>query len=221
MKKFTTQKINQPNSYILGCAKFMFCVAFLFIFSFSTQAAVNVNKHLDEIKIIENYLNNIKNLSAKFIQESHNKNIVEGKFLLSRPGKMRIEYLAKPKIVIIVNGSVLSYYDTELDEISFIRTNTTPASFLTRKNISFLAKDVEIKSFYNSKNYLKISVEKKNHKESGEFSLIFSKNPIRFEKMEVKNDLDQVTTITLYDIDLKSNIKDSNFITKKRNEEEF
>jgi outer membrane lipoprotein-sorting protein len=56
---------------------------------------------------------------------------------------------------------------------------------------------------------------KKNRKEAGEFSLIFSTNPLRFDKMEVKNDLDQTIRVTLSDIDFISQISDKMFVLKK------
>ena len=55
--------------------------------------ALNVIAQFEsDLSQIELYLNNIKNLSAKFVQETSDGNIAEGKFFLSRPGKMRIEY---------------------------------------------------------------------------------------------------------------------------------
>ena len=105
---------------------------------------------------------------------------------------MRIEYDTDPAIVIVVNGPVLSYYDIELEEISNLRTNTTPASLLTRKNISFLAKDIEIIDIEKNQNYIKLTIAKKNNKDSGNFSLLFNLDPIEFLQMEVKNDLDDL-----------------------------
>jgi outer membrane lipoprotein-sorting protein len=168
-----------------------------------------------ELQQIESYLNNIKNLSAEFIQESSGGNLLKGRFFLSRPGKMRIEYITQPKIIIVVNGSVLSYYDVELDEISHLSTNTTPASFLTREKISFDAKDVEITNIKKFADQIKISVMKKNRKEAGEFSLIFATRPLQFVKMEVKNDLDQTIGVTLLDTDFSSIISNEMFIIKK------
>jgi outer membrane lipoprotein-sorting protein len=219
MKKLTTQKkfktlLKAAKSYV-GIA----CVAFCFIAipQNLVAASSNFGQNSLELKQIESYLNNIKNLSAKFVQETSDGNIVEGKFFLSRPGKMRIEYATQPKIIIVVNGSVLSYYDVELDEISHLSTNTTPASFLTRPNISFDAKDVEITDFKKSANQIKVSVMKKNRKEAGEFSLVFALNPLRFLKMEVKNDLNQIIGVTLLDTDFSSDISDKMFILKKAN----
>jgi len=219
MKKHITHvKLKTSVQKIISYASLVSCVAF-FYFAESQSFAANKTAKIseenqEEIKQIETYLNNIKTLSAKFVQESDGGTLVEGKFFLSRPGKMRIEYLAQPKILIIVNGSVLSYRDVELDETSRLSTNTTPASFLTRANISFDAKDVEVTNVKKSANQIKISVMKKNRKEAGEFSLVFSTNPLKFLKMEVKNDLDQIITVTLSNIDFIAPISDKMFVIK-------
>lgn len=191
------------------------CIAFCFMSNSAFSAESNFQKYNSDLAEIENYLNNIKNLSASFIQESFDGSISEGNFFLSRPGKMRIEYVANPKVLIIVNGSVLSYTDTELEETSYISTNTTPASFLTRKNISFSAKDVEITNISTKSNSINVSITKKNRKEAGEFTLTFSKNPLRFTKMEVKNDLNENVKITLGNINFDKKLSDSLFIVKK------
>ncbi len=199
---------------------FVTCVAFYFP---QTALAKAPNKdallqqYATDLEQIESYLNNIQNLSTKFVQESSDGNLVEGKLFLSRPGKMRVEYNADPKILIIVNGSVLAYNDVELDETSYLSTNTTPASFLTRPNISFSAKDVELTNVKKSDHQIKVSVMKKNRKEAGEFSVIFTTNPLKFAKMEVKNDLDQVTTVTLSDPDFTKQIASSMFVIKNKN----
>ncbi len=215
MKKFIIQNLSSISSAVKSYASLVACVAF-FLFSFNCfSAEKNFENHRVELEQIENYLNSIKNLSAKFTQETSDGNFVEGKFFLSRPGKMRVEYLAKPKIVIVVNGSILSYFDVELDEVSRLSTNTTPASFLTRDKISFFAKDVELTDVKKSANQIKVSVMKKNRKEAGEFSLVFSTNPLRFIKMEVKNDLEQIIDVVLSDTDFTSPISDKMFVVKK------
>ena len=201
---------------ILSYAGLAICVAF---FIAQNAAAENLaEKYQADLAPIESYLNNIKNLSAKFTQESDG-HLVEGKFFLARnsesSGKMRVEYATQPKILIVVNGSILSYYDIELEEISHLSTNTTPASFLTRPNISFLAKDVEVTAVKKGANQIKISLMKKNRKDAGEFSLTFQTNPLQVVKMEIKNERDQVVAVTLSDIDFSSVISDKMFVIKK------
>ena len=156
-------------------------------------------------------------MNASFIQESSTGEISKGKFLLSRPGKMRVEYDKPTPLLIIANGSVLAYTDLELEETSYLSTNSTPASFLTRKNFSFSAKDVEITNFVKSDNLIKVGIVKKNKKEAGVFSLIFTANPLRFIKMEVKNDLDEITKVSFVTAKFDQAIDNKMFVIKNKN----
>ena len=208
---------NSIKSGFKSYARLFSSVAFFCVLAQNTYA-IDISQHQSDLDEIEKYLNNISNLSADFVQNSEGA-VVEGKFYLARnketSGKMRVEYNASPKILIIVNGAVLSYFDVELDEVSHLRTNTTPASLLTRPNISFNAKDVEVTDVKKTENQIKISLMKKNRKEAGEFSLIFKTNPIEFSKMEVKNDLNQKVLVTLSNINFEKKLPNNLFIIKQ------
>jgi outer membrane lipoprotein-sorting protein len=130
---------------------------------------------------------------------------------------MRVEYNKPTPVLIIANGSVLAYTDLELEETSYLSTNSTPASFLTRKNFSFFAKDVEITDFEKSTDTIKVGIVKKNKKEAGTFSLIFKTNPLRFVKMEVKNDLDEITKVSFTTVKFDETIDDQLFVIKNKN----
>lgn len=196
-------------------AIFLFCISLNQSLAQTHQDFLNRNK--SDLTQIENYLNNIKFLNASFIQESSTGEISKGKFLLSRPGKMRVEYDKPTPLLIIANGSVLAYTDLELEETSYLSTNSTPASFLTRKNFSFSAKDVEITNFVKSDNLIKVGIVKKNKKEAGVFSLIFTANPLRFIKMEVKNDLDEITKVSFVTAKFDQAIDNKMFVIKNKN----
>jgi outer membrane lipoprotein-sorting protein len=230
MKKHITQKkFNGIIAKKYWLRSIFFSVALSLIFFIGQGSSIakenpslsqKISEHQEDIKNIENFLNNISNLTANFTQNT-SENSINGKFYLSRnkdqSGKMRVEYFANPKILIVVNGPILSYQDIELDEISRISTNTTPASFLTRPNISFFSKDIQITNFEKSAELIKISLLKKNRKEAGEFSLIFKTSPLEFIKMEVKNDLGQIVSVTLKNIDFTSSIPNKLFIIKDDN----
>lgn len=220
MKKSITQIIKNLINNIKSYARFTSWVAFCLVLMTQNSQSFSITKeNKKNLELIESYLNNIKFLSANFIQESPDGSVVEGLFYLSRPGKMRVEYVAQPKILIIVNGSVLSYIDTELDETSHLRTNTTPASFLTRNKISFNAKDVEVTNIINSNELITVSIVKKNRKEAGEFALTFSKRPFKFIKMEVTNELEEKTSIAFTKTNFTKKLPNNLFFTKKDEDE--
>lgn len=194
----------------------IYFVCYFFITN-STMAQNISEKHKLELAKIENYLNQIIYLSSDFIQTSPEGDVNYGKFYLSRPGKMRIEYDKEIPILIVVNGSILSYLDLELEENSQFTTSSTPASFLTRKNILFSAKDIELLDFTDDGKRYIVSIRKKNRKEAGIFYLIFNKNPISFLEMRVKNDLDQITDISFINPDFRSKISSNKFIIRNSN----
>lgn len=207
MKKFTILRTYSLLAKIL---------TLLFILSSGYSFASNnlANEYAQELSLVENYLNSIQNFSANFTQESSDKEVASGKFYLSRPGKMKIEYLDGPPIEITVNKSVLLYYDRELEESSFIKTNTTPASFLTRKNISFSAKDIRIEDIKKTDTEILISISKKNSKYQGNFKLVFKTNPIEFISMAVEDDSGNLTTINLFNQNFAPKLKKDLFVIK-------
>lgn len=195
----------------------LFCLLLLFsIFFTRTSFASNSKDHYIYLSKIEKFLNNIKNLSSDFTQ-NHEGQTAHGKFYISRPGKMRVEYISDPRLLITVNGSVLTYKDLELDEVANLSTNTTPASLLTRKNISFKAKDISIERLTIGSNYISVTVMKKNNPEAGKFRLFFNKEISRFDKMEIIDDLNQVITVKLKNIKYPEKLSPNLFYIKSGN----
>ncbi len=223
MKKFTTRNkfdLISKNGYvgnIKSCIAIFSCLFFFATLNNAALASSNlIADHQADLQKIEKYLNNIQNLSADFTQKSESGQ-VKGRFYLSRPGKMRVEYKGQPKILIVVNGSVLTYKDLELDEISSLGTNTTPASFLTRDHISFDAKDVKLVDFTKNDEFTSVAVIKKNRPEAGEFRLIFKNEPFGFVKMEVKDEFNQITSIGLENITFPQNLDSDLFVIRNKN----
>ena len=88
------------------------------------------NKLIDQL---ENYLNQFEKISAEFIQSSSTGSQESGKILISKPGKLRIEYKKSKELLIIADGTWLHYFDTELNEIQSIIIEKSPAWILLKK----------------------------------------------------------------------------------------
>lgn len=173
-----------------------------------------MSKNLQAITEIENYLNNIKTYETSFIQSDTSGNMSEGHFYLSRPGKMRVEYTLPSDIIIHVNNELLIYYDVELDEIQHIKTESTPASFLTRENFSFNDKDVEIVDFQENENVYSITIRRTENPEMGEFTFVLKRNPLELKKLIVGSSVDDAIAVIFTDIKLNKPIKNSVFTFK-------
>ena len=103
--------------------------------SYSAEAATAVPTELSPeerrtVSQAERYLNDIKTLQARFIQESSNGGVAQGRIYLSRPGKLRFEYDPPTPILIVSSGLVVTYYDRELEQVSEVLLSATPLDVL-------------------------------------------------------------------------------------------
>ena len=63
--------------------------AFFLLALFATTPAQAQTKN--DIQKIENYLNSIKTLQARFVQNASNGNVSEGTLVIEKPNKIRME----------------------------------------------------------------------------------------------------------------------------------
>jgi len=108
-------------------------------------ATLNDQQRAD-VAAVETYLNGIRTLSSRFQQFSGNGGTASGQLYLSRPGKMRFEYDPPVPILLVADGRNIYYYDKELQQVSDIRVEETPAGFLLRDTIR-LSGDVTLTAF--------------------------------------------------------------------------
>lgn len=180
-------------------------ILFLLLFSANCFAA-------DETLInVENYLNGIKYIKANFIQDDKiNSKLAEGVFYISRPGKLRLDYTNPFEASLYTNNKLTTYYDKELDEISNIRTSSTPLYFLLKDKISLTSKEIHIINIEETKDGIELTLREANKEEQGTLMLNFAKNPIELKSMTLINELNQEIEINLFNIN-KEPIKKSVF----------
>src|SRR5690606_32753445 len=77
----------------------------------------------------EDYLTSITTLRARFQQYSEGGGVVFGNIYVRRPGRMRVEYDPPVPVILVADGIVVSYYDSELDQLNQVPISATPAWF--------------------------------------------------------------------------------------------
>jgi len=170
---------------------------FFLIFFFNQKISIALDEKL--IKQIENYLNKINNVSSQFNQSSTSGSEEMGKILISKPGKLRIEYKKNKKLLIIADGKWLHYFDTDINEIQSIIIEKSPAWILLKKNIN-LKKDFNINKLEKKRGKITLTIIDKNIENIDKIELIFSSSPIKLKKWII-TDIDETeTTVALLNI---------------------
>ena len=173
---------------------FFFFVIFFFFFQKKIFA-------LDEILLnqLENYLNQFNNISSQFIQSSSDGSQVTGKILISKPGKLRIEYKKDNKLLIVADGKWLHYFDTDINEVQSVIIEKSPAWILLKKNIN-LKNDFNIKKLEKKSGKITLTIVDKHFENIEKIELIFSARPIALKKWIVTDYQEVETTIALLNI---------------------
>ena len=167
---------------------------------------------LDEklLNQLENYLNQFNNISCQFIQSSSNGSQETGEILISKPGKLRIEYKKKNKLLIVADGKWLHYFDMDLNEIQSVIIEKSPAWILLKKNIN-LKNDFNIDKLIKKSGKITLTLVDKNIENIEKIELIFSVNPIELKKWIITDNQEIETTVALLNIKKEKKFKTKTF----------
>ena len=184
-----------------------FLYTFLVFCFFTKKISSFDNKLLNQL---ENYLNQLDNISSQFIQSSTSGSEETGKILISKPGKLRIEYKKSKELLIVADGKWLHYFDTELNEIQSVIIEKSPAWILLKKNLD-LKNDFNISKLEKKSGKITLTLVDKNIENIEKIELIFSSNPIKLKKWVVTDTQEIETTIALLNIIIKKKFKPKTF----------
>ena len=132
---------------------------------------------------IETYLNGLTTMESRFLQFSEG-GVAEGRIMLDRPGRLRIEYAPPVPVLMIANNFLLMYHDTQLKQTTFLPVSETPAALLIDENIA-LSGDVTVTAFERAPKAFRITLEDTDSPDTGSVTLMFEDTPMRLAKWRV------------------------------------
>lgn len=145
---------------------------------------------------IETYFDGLKTLSAKFLQITDAGAVARGAVFIQRPGKMRFDYAPPSPVVMVANGTLLVYHDSELNETTSLPLSSTPVAFLLRERVR-LSQELTVTKIERGPSALRVSVRETDDPEQGELTLHFSEAPFRLEQWSVLDSQNRLTRVTL------------------------
>jgi len=152
---------------------------------------------MSEIEKVQDYLNAISTLRSRFMQITSQGNFSQGEFMLSRPGRMRIDYDPPVPVLIISDGSLVMYKDKELDQLSYVPLNSLPASMFIGETVNFFGDDLLITDFEHTKGALRLTLQRTDDPMEGSLTLVFATGPLALKKWSVVDAQGITTTVSL------------------------
>jgi len=145
---------------------------------------------------IERYLNSITTLHARFLQVSPTGDLARGTILMSRPGKLRIDYDPPVPVLIVTEGKWLMLYDKELESSSYTSLKDSLAGFLVRPKIRFSG-DVKVRTLHKANKVIRVTIAQRESPENGVLTLVFSEKPLILRQWAIIDGRGGATRVTL------------------------
>lgn len=146
---------------------------------------------------IQDYLNAISTMRARFLQVTSQGAFAQGEFLLERPGRMRIDYDPPIPVLIVSDGTMVMYKDEELDQLSYVPLSTLPASMFIGENVDFFAEDLLITDYENAAGAVRLTLQRAEDPMEGSLTLVFEDKPLALKKWSVLDAQGVTTTVSL------------------------
>ena len=168
----------------------------------------------EQLRRIEESLNEVRTVRARFQQNSSNGENAQGDLYLERPGRLRVDYQPPAEMLVIADGTFLVYYDRKLEQVSYIPLNSTPAGILLDERFSLEDEALLITSFERGPGTISIEVARTAEKSEGSILLIFSDKTMTLRQWAVTDAQGVTTLVTLIDPEFNGAIEPSTFVFK-------
>jgi outer membrane lipoprotein-sorting protein len=182
-----------------------------------TQAAQLTDADKADIARVEAYLNSIDTMKASFQQFIENEGLTFGRIYLRRPGRLRVEYDPPSEILLIADGTLLSYYDAELNHIEQVPLRFSPMWFLLRDDVE-LGGDVTVTQFKKSANAILIGLVQSDEPDAGSVMLELADNPLELTQWTITDPAGTQVRVGLYNTEFGMPLQPALFATPRKKE---
>ena len=178
-------------------------------------AAALTDQDKADVKRIEDYLNGITTMQAKFQQFSENQGMVFGEIYVRRPGFLRVQYDPPSKVILVADSIAISYYDGELNQLNQAPLSASPLWFLLRSRVQ-LGGDVTVTSFQRGPNEFQIGIVQTDDPDAGTVTLDLGDHPLELQQWTIVDAKNQQIRVGLYDAQFGMKLDNSLFRTPEK-----
>ena len=158
---------------------------------------------------VKNYLDDLKTLSADFVQVSENGDIRKGKIYINLPGKLRISYEEPNDLLITSMGFWLVVQNRKLKQTNNYPVSKTPLNIFLNQKLDLDNSNYNMK--FNEEDGV-VTLKFLNNKEmvGTSFELFFKTNPVQLKKWVITDELDNKTSVLFQN--LKTGLQNSHLL---------
>lgn len=170
-------------------------------------------KAVDDISRVESYLADIKSLTARFIQQAPDGSTTEGTLTLLRPGKLRFEYQPEVPLLVVSDGSTLTFVDYSVKQVTRWPISDTPLGVLVAKDVD-LKNNLQATTHRDKGGLLYVKIVDPKRKDEGYITLIFENQPLTLKAWQVTDAQGLETRVNLLDTAYNVDVSNKSFTFK-------
>ena len=148
---------------------------------------------------VEQYVNSIRTLQARFVQNNPNGAIVQGTLYLSRPGKMRFQYDPPSQLKIVADGWQVTMWDPVNRDFGQWPIGWTAASFLTKEPFK-LSGDLAVQKIDRANGLLELTIVQVRKPQEGKVIVRVAENPMQLRGWSIIDNRGNKVDVSLNDV---------------------
>ncbi len=149
-----------------------------------------------DVRLVTDYLNQVKSLRAEFVQAGPSGQIATGQLYIRRPNRLRFEYDPPSPLLLVADGLWLIMYDRELDQVDRWPIADTPLGVLVAPKVD-LNRQVEVVDVTREPGILALTFRDRENPEEGSVTVFFSEPPLTLRQWRVIDAGGQATDLSL------------------------
>lgn len=149
---------------------------------------------------INEYLNGIETLRARFVQVAPSGQFVEGLMSMSRPGRLRFDYDDPSPIRVIADGTTVAIEDTALETVDRAPLRSTPLWWLLKDDID-IGEDTLITDISREFGFLYLTAQDPSGEMEGQIQFVFAEPSFELREWYVTDALGEITRVSLVDME--------------------
>ncbi len=169
-----------------------------------------------DVKRIEDYLNGITTMQAKFQQVSiSDQQISFGMIYVRRPGFLRVQYDPPRQDILVADSIAISYYDAELNQLNQAPLKLSPLWFLLRDDVK-LGGDVTVTSLQRGPNAFQIGLAETDEPDTGTVTMILGDKPLELQQWSIVDQKGNEVRVALYNAEFGMKLDNALFRTPEK-----
>jgi|GEM_PF-4349900 len=146
------------------------------------------------VQKIENFLNGIRTIKAKFVQVNPDESTRNGTFSWLRPLHLKFDYVGNPKLKVFCDSDFFTQVDE--DGSSSMSVSNSPASLLLKTHLD-LKNDAHIVQVDEKNNLIMIELASLDDPQGMSITLVFQNNPFVLKQWKTKDATGNITDVVL------------------------